>query len=239
MSRSLTDPRDPVGVAINVGANSSLPGVRGRLFSDGSFEYIPIPERKPTAEWVPTYEDLGVEVPDELLNRPVHLDPSFASYPCCEGYTYGDEHGVKAAPLGRLCAGDFVWFYASLTPVDPRPGWAPPDWGAFIIGEFRLACDPIIEPTVDDVPAEFVDIAESNAHFKRQRPDAKVLVIGDHSSSRLFDRAIPLSSDCRGVEPNSLVTEHSSDSGAGPWWRRPLRFDEAGTHAVRQVIGQR
>jgi len=36
-------------------------------------------------------------------------------YPCCGRYTYGDEHGVKAAPLAELSAGDYVFFYATLS----------------------------------------------------------------------------------------------------------------------------
>jgi len=31
------------------------------------------------------------------------------------------------------------------------------------------------------------------------------------------------------VEPNPIVTDLSSDSGKGPWWRRPMGFDEAAT----------
>jgi hypothetical protein len=36
------------GVAVNVGANTNEPGFRGPIYADGSFEYVPIPERDPT-----------------------------------------------------------------------------------------------------------------------------------------------------------------------------------------------
>lgn len=37
----------PRAVAINVGANTNAPGVRGLIRSDGRFEYVPIPETEP------------------------------------------------------------------------------------------------------------------------------------------------------------------------------------------------
>ncbi|MEF8856839.1 MAG: hypothetical protein V5A16_05395, partial [Haloplanus sp.] len=40
-------------VAINVGANTTLPGFRGPVRPDGRFAYVPIPEREPTADPVP------------------------------------------------------------------------------------------------------------------------------------------------------------------------------------------
>ncbi|KYH26141.1 hypothetical protein HAPAU_12350 [Halalkalicoccus paucihalophilus] len=64
----------PRAVAINVGANTSLPGFRGTIYPDGRFEYVPIPEHEPVREPVPTYADLElpIEVPDSLLDRRVH-----------------------------------------------------------------------------------------------------------------------------------------------------------------------
>ena len=118
-------------IAINIGANTNEPGFRGPVFPDGSFEYIPIPESAPTAEGVPTYGDLAphlrTPIPDEIADTPVHLDPEFPEYPFCERYSYGDEHGVKAGPLADLSAGDFLYFYATLSVAEtdeslpPRP----------------------------------------------------------------------------------------------------------------------
>lgn len=47
-------------VAINVGANTNEPGVRGPIDADGRFEYVPIPESEPIRSGVnvPTYGDL-------------------------------------------------------------------------------------------------------------------------------------------------------------------------------------
>lgn len=203
---------------------------------DGQFEYVPIPEREPVDGDVPTYADLPVEVPARLAAEPVHLDPSFAEYPPAAHYTYGDEHAVKAAPLADLEAGDHVWFYASLEPEGPDPVWSPSGWAACVIGEFRLAIDPVEPADRHRLPPRWRRVVESNAHFDRRRPDARVIAVGDPAGSRLLERAVPLSDPAGGTVPNDLVTVHSTDSGAGPWWRRPLRFDPVGAAAMRRAI---
>mgnify|MGYP000094322623 CR=1 FL=1 len=212
-------------VAVNVGANTTAPGVRGPVFPDGSFEFVPIPESAPTVEPPPTYADLALEtdVPDPT--QPVHLDPAFAEYPRCDSYTYGDPWGVKAQPLLELTAGDHVYFYATLTPRGTdHPDWVTPDWGAYLIGRFTLDRDPITGDEYETLsPAARAAYAD-NAHLRRDPFDAAVLLTGDPTASELFDQAVPLSG-ARGVDPNHLVTRLSADSGRGPWWRRPLRYD--------------
>lgn len=224
------------GVAINIGANSQLPGVRGRLWPDGSFEYLPIPEREPVDAAVPTYRDLGCAVPDELLDEPVHLDPSFAEYPRCDDYTYGDEHPVKAGPISSLSAGDYLWFYATLEPVEGGPPWAPPDWGAYLIGQFELAVDPLEPDDIEAASPEIRSRCRSNAHFRRQQPDARVVALGAPDRSGLFETALPLSAPTAGATANAYVTDLAGDSGAGPWWRRVLRFDPTATRTLRSAI---
>ncbi|MEF8814161.1 MAG: hypothetical protein V5A55_10130 [Halovenus sp.] len=213
-------------IAINIGANTNEPGFRGPVWPDGSFEYIPIPESEPTASEVPTYGDLAptlsTEIPAELRATPVHLDPEFPGYPFCERYTYGDEHGVKAGPLSTLSAGDYVFFYATLTVAEPT-AWLPPTWGAFLVGHFKLARDPVT--AYRDLPEAEREPFDNNAHVKRDPFDARVLLLGQADSSRLYERAVPLSRPSGGTDPNWLVTDCSDDSGRGPWWRRPLGFD--------------
>ncbi|WP_436901498.1 hypothetical protein [Halovenus halobia] len=225
-------------VAINIGANTNEPGFRGPVFPDGTFEYLPIPESEPTTERVPTYGDLAPElatpIPDSLRETPVHLDPEFPEYPCCEQYTYGDEHGVKAGPLSELSAGDMLLFYATLT-VDGEAAWLPPDWGAFIIGHFVLAAEPVT-PQDRAVPESERAYFENNAHTKRDPPDARVLVRGEPEQSQLYETAVALSSPAGGTEANDIVTELSADSGRGPWWRRPLRFDDHATARLRERL---
>jgi hypothetical protein len=225
-------------LALNIGANTNEPGFRGPVYPDGTFEYIPIPESEPTTEQVPTYGDLAssleTEIPDSLAETPVHLDPEFPEYPHCERYTYGDEHGVKARPISDLAAGDTLLFYATLT-VEGDAEWLPPEWGAFVIGEFVLAADPVT-PEEGGVPETERAYFTNNAHTKRDPPDARVLVRGDPEQSRLYDEAVPLSEPTGGTGANDIVTDLSADSGRGPWWRRPLRFDERETAQLRDRL---
>ncbi|MFW6435651.1 MAG: hypothetical protein ACOCY1_04650 [Halovenus sp.] len=224
-------------IAINIGANTNEPGFRGPVDADGRFEYIPIPESSPTAEPVPTYGDLAphleTPIPDDIAETPVHLDPEFPEYPHCERYSYGDEHGIKAGPLSELSAGEYVFFYATLTVTEPAD-WLPPEWGAFLVGHFRLATDPVV-PTGETAIAG--DRFANNAHCKRDPMDARVLLAGDPDDSRLYDRVRPLSTPEGGVDANPVVTDLSGDSGRGPWWRRPLRFDTAGTETLLSLDG--
>ena len=225
------------GVAINVGANTNEPEFRGPIFADGRFEYVPIPESEPTRPdaSVPTYADLDLDMDvGSVADTPVHLDPTFAGVHGCRSYTYGDPHGVKARPLLGLEAGDHVFFYATLSTVEGDAAeWIAPEWGAYLIGQFRLASDPL-DPA-DGLTETQRKRFEHNAHLKRDPFDAMVLLEGDPDGSTLYDVAIPLSRPTAGVDANRLVTELSSDSGKGPWWRRPMRFDRAGIETLLEI----
>jgi hypothetical protein len=225
-------------VAVNVGANTNDPGFRAPVDREGRFEFVPIPETEPTVEPVPTYGDLGISlsIPDDVRDTPVHLDPAFAEYPGCDAYTYGDPYGVKARPLLELSAGDWACFYATLETSEDPPDWQPPRWGAFLIGAFRLARDPLSGAEYREADAGTRAVFAENAHVKRDPVDARVLLQGDPAESRLFDRAVPLSTPNAGTEADALVTEHSDDSGKGPWWRRPLRFDTDGTSELLAAV---
>jgi hypothetical protein len=231
----------PRAVAINVGANTNAPGVRGPIHPDGSFEFVPIPEDAKTTEFasVPTYADLNLDtdLPESAADSPVHLDPEFAEYPECERYTYGDPYGVKARPLLDLTAGDYVFFYATLTTHgSPNREWIPPDWGAYLVGQFRLARDPVPGDAYSDLPEDEQATFANNAHVKRAEFDAAVLLEGDDADSQLYETAVPLSSPEKGAEANRMVTELSSDSGKGPWWRRPMTFEERETNEVLELV---
>ena len=220
-------------VAVNVGANTDQPGFRGPVYADGSFEFVPIPERQPTVEPVPTYGELPltVEIPDELADTPVHFDPEFAGFGPGERYTYGDPYGVKARPLLELEAGDRAYFYATLDRADggSGPAWLVDGWGAYLVGRFVLDRDPVAGEAYPDLPEDDRAVFSNNAHVKRDPFDAAVLLHGDPERSGLLERAVPLSAPSAGTVPNRVVTELSADSGRGPWWRRPLRFDAEAT----------
>ncbi|SMO42122.1 Nmad3 family putative nucleotide modification protein [Halorubrum cibi] len=252
----MNDEFEPRTVAVNVAANTNDPGFRGPVYPDGSFAYVPIPEsaetlprdRFPVDEPLPTYADLDVPfaLPDPLRDRPVHMDPEFPGVHGREHATYGDPHGIKAGPIGELEPGDWLLFYATLS---LRPaGWGgpdaeggsvtervdddlAPDWGAYLFAGIRV--DRVIENPERAAAAEAVP---TNAHLKRDPFDARVVVAGDTEESGLFERVVPLSTPESGSDANELVTDRSSDSGKGPWWRRPLRFDEPATATLLERV---
>ncbi|MFB6183941.1 MAG: hypothetical protein ABEI96_05245 [Haloarculaceae archaeon] len=239
-------------VAINVGANTNDPGFRGPVFPDGRFAFVPIPESEPTREPTPTYGDLEphlpLSIPEAVRDRPVHLDPEFAGYPRCDRYTYGDPHGVKARPLLDLDAGDYVLFYATLTTAAASPrvdcddspaDWQAPAWGAYLVGHFRLARAPLSGEDYRTLSAADREPFATNAHVGRDPFDARVLLLGESADSRLYDRAVPLSSRTAGADANRLVTHLSTDSGNGPWWRRPLRFESDAAATVLATVRER
>ncbi|WP_224267927.1 hypothetical protein [Haloprofundus salinisoli] len=226
-------------IAINVAANTNLPGFRGPVYPDGRFEYVPIPEREETAETVPTYGDLsfGFDLPASVHDTPVHLDPAFSGVHGSTRHTYGDEHGVKAGPLSKLVPGDSLFFYATLSLEGDSPASnrvVRDDWGTYLIGEFRVRRAVTGEQYHELSPADRERFAE-NAHVKRDPFDAKVLVEGGEGSG-LFERVVPLSSREAGATANRLVTELSNDSGKGPWWRRRFWYDEAATAELRALV---
>ncbi|WP_224448533.1 hypothetical protein [Haloprofundus salilacus] len=226
-------------IAINVAANTNLPGFRGPVYPDGRFEYVPIPERKETSERVPTYGDLsfGFDLPASVLDTPVHLDPAFSGVHGATRHTYGDEHGVKAGPLSELESGDSLFFYATLSLHGEKRRSnrvVRDDWGTYLIGEFRVRRTVTGEQYRELSSAERERFA-GNAHVKRDPFDAKVLVEGGNES-RLFERVVPLSAREAGATANRVVTELSNDSGKGPWWRRRFWFDESATAELRAIV---
>jgi hypothetical protein len=65
---------------------------------------------RPYIELIPTLTAFGVELPQHLVGKQMHLDPDF------ERLTYGDQ-GERAKQIEQLGEGDFLAFYASLRDV--------------------------------------------------------------------------------------------------------------------------
>ncbi|WP_418280872.1 hypothetical protein [Halorubrum sp. DTA98] len=219
-------------------------------------------ERFPVDEPLPTYADLDLpfRVPADLRETPTHMDPEFPDVHGRDRASYGDPYGIKAGPIGELSPGDWLLFYATLTlrPADwTGPGEATvgdggaddrdggwlrergvdvdddlaPDWGAYLFAGLRVA-RTVSEPD----RAVAADLASTNAHLKRDPFDARVVVAGDREESGAFERVVPLSTPEAGADANRLVTSLSSDSGKGPWWRRPMRFDADATEILLDRI---
>jgi hypothetical protein len=210
--------------------------------------------------------DLPFAVPTGLRGTPVHADPEFPGVHGRERATYGDPYAVKAGRIADLEPGDRLLFYATLSlrpsdwagpgaervgdaGADERGGaWLrergvavaddlAPDWGAYLFAQFRVRRVLRVEPDAEAVDrAVAAARAPTNAHLKRDPFDARVVAVGDPDRSGLLDRVVPLSAPDAGADANRIVTDASSDSGKGPWWRRPLAFDEAGTATVLDRI---
>ncbi|WP_257628746.1 hypothetical protein [Haloplanus salinarum] len=224
-----------MSVALNIGANSSSPGGRGPIYGDGTFRYIPIPEDDETVN-EPTYDDLGLGSirPESAKNTVTHFDPEFPEIGYNKDYSYGDRHSPKTNRIAELEEGDILFFYATLDYVgegNPEQDWINDDWGAYIIGHFTLEYDPIPKDEYHSLPEDVKEKFVTNAHVRRDEFDAEYLVLGNPDDSRLYKTPVPLSGES-GVEANQFVTKHSEDSGGGPWYRRPLKFDTESTRAV-------
>jgi len=127
-------------VLLRVGIDTGSGGIHGPLFKDGTFEYIPIWEkrnrfgvnkdtyentkgkmhRRPLVDYFPARRR------EKVRSMWLHHDPEF------ETYTYGDPTSPKAG-LGRLRKGDLLVFYAGLEGWDVRRR----PW-LYIIGYFEV-----------------------------------------------------------------------------------------------------
>ena len=183
-------------VLLRVGIDTGSGGILGPLFSDGSFEYIPIPDcfggkgvdkrtygntrgkgRRRLIDYFPEVRR------ERLFDQPIHFDPEF------ETFTYGDPTLPKAS-LRRLSEGSLLVFYAGLK------GWGvdcPP--ALYIIGYFEIARAGF---AASFGRADLTGMFGNNFHvmhgevFEHQK-DRLVLVRGS-ISSRLLRKAVRISS---------------------------------------------
>lgn len=201
-----------LGVLINVGSNSSCPNGRGRIFENGTFEYLPIPEEAETSEKVPTYADLGfhnVKFP----NLRVHVDPEF------KGFTYGHiKRGFgDVKSILKLGKEDAFFFYATL-----QSGSC---WGSYIIG-WLMGLDVYDRRnlSVEEIMGLKSCGFGNNAHLKRVDPSVDFLIKGGHGS-RLLQKAFPLNEIDEPLEFKSslkeiVLTASGKEITAGsPWFR--------------------
>lgn len=205
-------------VLLRVGIDTGSGGIHGPLFSDGSFEYIPIPDSfggKGVDER--TYGntrgvggrrlvDYFPEVRRErVFDQSVHVDPEF------ETFTYGDPTRPKAS-LRQLSEGNLLVFYVGLK------GWkfdCPP--ALYIIGYFEVALAGL---ATSFSAAELAGMFQSNFHVKHgdvfeNQQDRLVLVKGN-ANSRLLKKAVKISSvgtDRNGRSLQRLAPEMQSVFG--------------------------
>jgi len=181
---------------VRVGIDSGSGGMQGPLFRDGSFEFIPIPDRSQTDER--TYgntrgrqgrflaEYFPVPRRGAVAGLSMHVDPEFVTF------TYGDPTPPKAG-LRFLEAGDLLVFYCGLA------GWGHPSPPAlYLAGYFEVL---MAGRGLDFSDREIRRHFHANFHvrhadiFDRQR-ETLVLVKGGRGSC-LFERAALISATGR------------------------------------------
>lgn len=190
---------------LRVGVDSGTGRAHGPVFSNGTFEYIPIPESRETTEYR-TYDDiigrngepLSTYVP-HLADKTPHYDPEFRTY------TYGDPSRIKRSQLARLTFGDLLVFYAGLEPLDES---VPPL--LYAIGYFTVHRSYDLEVMNPTERETALSRLSHNAHVKLRGltsespgPDERypVIVQGAPTKSGLFRYPRPLGTEDRQVIP--------------------------------------
>lgn len=187
---------------LRVGIDKGVGGSLGPIFDDGSFEYIPIPERCATLENKTyahlrgrNYRSLTDFVPIKLHNSIPHIDPEFKTF------TYGDPTPNKSRQLARLLPGDLLVFYAGLEPknrIDNIPR-------LFIIGYFTVKQVYNFNEIPKAKHASTFRKVNNNAHAKRTYSDEGLVIVeGESRNSKLLSKGIPLG-DSRNFALHDLI----------------------------------
>lgn len=130
-------------ILLRVGIDSGSGGIQGPLFTDGSFEFVGIPDKKGVG--VATYGNtigsggrllldyFPTSKRKRMENVAIHSDPEF------ETFTYGDPTPPKRS-LRNLEPGDFLVFYCGLQRWHPEFGFSSNDAPAlYLVGYFEVA----------------------------------------------------------------------------------------------------
>ena len=180
---------------IRVGIDTGSGGGLAPIYSDNSFEYIPIPEGVDSSEHR-TYNSektsSGILFSDYLskkhFNDKIHYDPEFSTY------TYGD---YKSKRLQSLEKNDMIIFYAGLKNKTKN--------GLYIIGYFTIKKVIHIKSNAFALDKNLVENNKcgENAHFKRWRDGGYFIAKGFNRKSTLLDKAILISSRYKDIRNRS------------------------------------
>lgn len=177
-------------ILLRVGIDKGSGGVLAPIFSDGSFEYIPIPEEVESTE-SQTYNNtlgrtgkpLGYYVPLKIRDNIIHFDPEFKTF------TYGDPSSKRNFLL-KLDKKDLLVFYAGLTPYENE--FYPE--ALYIIGYFIVKEVIDFNKLSESETQDYMKQYHNNSHIKRKM-DLKDLIIvaGYNTESKLLNKAIIIS----------------------------------------------
>jgi hypothetical protein len=185
-------------VLLRVGIDTGCGGIHGPLFRDGTFEFIPIPEKYKEGEdrtYGNTQGRQGRKLieyfperhKDTMRSRPIHADPEF------DTFTYGDPTSLKAR-LRDLKNGDILAFYAGLKGFGFESEDALYLIGYFVVQEAGKANQ--------FSSVELRTLFGRNAHVRNRKrfgvdKDDLVLVKGDNKASCFLKKAVKISSEGR------------------------------------------
>ena len=184
---------------LRVGIDKGSGGCLAPIFQDGSFEYIPIPEGKPSSQKITyntytgrNFDSLLPFLPLRIHNSIPHLDPEFKTF------TYGDPTR-KHGPLSKLDPGDLLVFYAGL---EPYPRLKIEVSRIYIIGYFTVKEVYSFDQIPQSQRKRALNRIQNNAHTKRLKLDKNLVVIkGMPRKSKLFTKAIPLGDASNNILP--------------------------------------
>jgi len=179
-------------VLLRVGIDAGAGGINGPLFSDHTFEYIPIPDY--SGFDARTYGNTEGRYGRKLIeyfphfghskhcNQAIHFDPEF------ESFTYGDPTSLKSR-LRCLEKGDYLIFYCGLEGYDFKSEPA-----LYIMGYFEVDVAAKAEDFSND---QLQALFSTNFHVRHDKIFSKqkyrlVLVKGTQNS-RLLSKAFKIS----------------------------------------------
>ena len=181
---------------LRVGIDRGCGGALSPIFSNGTFEYVPIPESSELLEGRGvTYAMLPGRHGDTLDKYSgsmgyTHYDPEF------ETFTYGEPSEPKRSQLLRLSDGDHLVFYSGFQGPNIEKGTC------FVIGYLTVRKIHRV-PLNESWPPTSLAHLHRNAHFRRKNPEESLVVVeGDPCRCQLFKIARQLSDSHQKVLPN-------------------------------------
>lgn len=178
-------------ILLRVGIDKGCGGALSPIFSDGSFEYIPIPESDPETSEIRTYQNtlgrtnnpLSKFLPERICRSKMHFDPEF------ETFTYGDPSKSKRKSLLKLEKNDLLVFYAGLTPYQNDKYQE----ALYIIGYFVVENVVDFNELSEEESLKFFNLYSNNSHIKCNDLNDLVIVEGNKNKSKLLGEAILIS----------------------------------------------
>jgi hypothetical protein len=196
---------------IRVGFDGGWGGIRGPIFDDGHFLFIPIPEDEKECGRIknPTrYSDipaLSKYMPNDILKSSgkniriedciVHNDPEF------ETFTYGDHTSKgRGGAVKTLQPGDYIIFFAGLVPYKKdtyvnrslcsiRKKQSAFEIKICVVAYFRVAWVKMYSDITEQERKQI-----KNTHLKRNPQDEDLIIVkGDEKDSRFFKKAFCVS----------------------------------------------